>query len=76
MNERQYVTDRLALAIIEHGPASASQLATRLAVRKADVLHELNARPLFENLGNGRGSSWRIAAHGVSRGLWEPKGTD
>jgi hypothetical protein len=76
VSDRQYLADRLALAIVEHGPASAVELARRLRARRASVIAELDANPLFEHLGSGRGSRWRIAAQIPVEGhgnRWEQK---
>lgn len=69
------LADRLALAIVEHGPSAGSTLAARIGVRKATVLRELRTNPRFEQLGRGRGSSWRLAGNRMDP-AWEPLGTD
>lgn len=66
------LADRLALALIEHGPTSAARLALAVAARKADVLRELRASARFERAGAGRASRWRLAP---PTNAWEPKGT-
>lgn len=67
------LADRLALALIEHGPTSATHLAPAVKARKADVLRELRASARFERRGNGRGTRWRLSPLGTE---WDPKGTD
>jgi hypothetical protein len=62
------LADLLALAIVEHGPASGSELARCVHVWKATVLAELRASPRFELLGRGRGSRWRLAAESRPQG--------
>jgi hypothetical protein len=66
------LADRLALALLEHGPTSASRLALAVRARKADVLRELRAGPHFDHVGAGRGSRWRLV---LTQGSWEPQGT-
>jgi hypothetical protein len=75
LNGRPQLADRLALAIVEHGPSSGSRLAGRVAANKAAVLLELRTNPMFESTGRGRGSSWRLAGNRL-RPPWEPIGTD
>ena len=67
------LADRLALALTEHGPTSATRLAPTVAARKADVLRELRASARFERCGTGRGTRWRLSP---PTNEWEPKGTD
>jgi hypothetical protein len=59
---RPDLADRIALAIVEHGPLPGSTLATLVAVRKATVLDELHTNPRFVQLGRRCGSRWRLAA--------------
>lgn len=72
---RPQLADRLALAILEHGPDSGSTLARRVAARKAAVIAELETNPRFERLGRGRGSRWRLVGSRIE-GAWEPMGTE
>ena len=74
MTERP-LADRLALAILEHGPTCGSRLAVVVGARKDDVLRELRTNPRFENLGRNRGSRWRLAAGNRYDPPWEPLGT-
>lgn len=67
------LADRIALAIIEHGPTSGSRLAAAVAVRKADVMRELRTNPRFDHVGRGRGSKWRYVGNRESP-PWEPMG--
>ena len=69
------LADRLALAIVEHGPASGSDLAIRVAARKTTVLRELQEDARFECLGSGRGSRWRLAGNRIDPRR-EPMGTE
>jgi hypothetical protein len=62
VNDRLQVAD-LARAL-EDGPCSGSRLAHRLGTRKADVLRELRTNPLFEQVGDGRYTVWRLAGTG------------
>jgi hypothetical protein len=66
------LADRLALAIIEHGPLPGDRLALNVGARKADVLYELKSNPMFEHSGGGRWSRWRLAP---SPSPWEQQGT-
>jgi hypothetical protein len=50
-----------------------TKLAVGLAVRKTTVLRELRGNPRFEQLGHGRGSSWRLAGNRYEP-PWEPQG--
>lgn len=71
----ELLADRLALAIVECGPASGTRLAVLVAAQKAAVLGELKANPMFEQTGRARGSRWRLAGNHVQP-PWEPLGTD
>ncbi len=73
---RTLLADRLALAIVEHGPSSGTDLALWVAARKQTVLETLRADRRFESLGLGRGSRWRLAAGNRYYPAWEPLGTD
>lgn len=53
--------DRLALAIVERGPSSGSDLALVLGVRKETVLRVLRTSSRFERVGSGKSSAWRLA---------------
>jgi hypothetical protein len=75
VTDRAQLADRLALAIVEHGPSAATALANRVAARKADVLAELKAKPMFVHEGRGRGSKWRLDGNRCDP-LREPLGTD
>lgn len=78
MSERRATlpfADLLALAILEHGPASGSELARRVKVRKRTVLDELRTSPRFERIGSGPGSRWRLASQRSALAPWEPMGT-
>lgn len=75
MTGRPQLADRLALAIVEHGPTSGTRLAVLVAAQKAGVLAELKANPMFECVGRARGSRWRLAGN-RNRPPWEPLGTD
>jgi hypothetical protein len=66
----------IALAIVTDGPTAGSTLALRVHAQKAAVLAELRGNPRFEQIGQGRGSRWRIAAREPQRAPWEPLGTD
>ena len=65
------LADPIALALVERGPSSGSDLALALGVRKETVLRELRASSRFERVGSGRSSAWRLAGtereplHGV-----------
>jgi hypothetical protein len=67
------LADRIALAIVEHGPMSCERLARVVEVRTADVRLALRDGQGFERVGAGRGSRWRLslATHrdGVRDGL-------
>ena len=69
------LADRLALAIVGHGPSAGATLAVRIGVRKATVLRALRTNPRFEQVGRGRGSRWRLAGNREDP-YWEPLGTD
>jgi hypothetical protein len=69
------LTDRLALAIIEHGPTAGSRLALIVGARKEAVLRELRSSRMFESTGRGRGSKWRLAGN-RTEAPGEPLGTD
>ena len=58
------LADRLALALVEQGPRSGSDLALALGVRKQTVLHELRTADRFERVGRGRSSAWRLVGTG------------
>jgi hypothetical protein len=62
------LADRLALALVEHGPESGSRLARHVHVRKRDVLAELRTSPRFVQVGRGRNATWRPEG-------WDPRGT-
>ena len=55
---------RLATAILEHGPASGTDLAVTVGVRKATVLNELRNATRFKCVGRGPASVWRLAGTG------------
>ena len=63
MNDRPELADRIALAILEHGPSPGSDLALRVQARKATVLAELRSNRMFEQFGHRRGSRWRLAGN-------------
>jgi hypothetical protein len=65
------LADRLALAIIEHGPLAGSDLAGRVGAQKSAVLRELRTNPMFAQ--SGRGSASRYGLVAADR---EPIGTD
>jgi hypothetical protein len=69
------VADLLAFAIIEHGPSPGTNLALWVGVRKIDVLRELQANPMFEHVGRGRSSTWKLASEPL-QAPWEPLGTE
>jgi hypothetical protein len=54
----------LELALLRDGPASGARLAGRVRARKADVLRELRTNPLFERVGDGGSTTWRLAGTG------------
>jgi hypothetical protein len=72
---RPQLADVLALAIMTHGPSPGSKLARCVGARKQAVLDELRANPLFEQIGRGRGSRWRLAGNRIDP-TWEPLGTE
>jgi hypothetical protein len=54
------LADRLALAIVEHGPLPCERLARTVKSRTCDVRDPLRRDPRFEHRGAGRGSRWRL----------------
>jgi hypothetical protein len=69
------LADLLAVAILEHGPSPGTKLALWVGVRKTDVLCELHANPMFEHVGRGRGSKWKLTPEPL-QAPWEPVGTE
>jgi hypothetical protein len=69
------LADRLALAILAHGPLSANRLVPLVAVRREDVLAVLRDDPMFERTGVGRSSRWHYAGN-REQAPWEPQGTE
>lgn len=61
MTGRPDLADRLALAVLEHGPLPCERLARLVEVRTAAVRQVLDADPRFEHVGAGRGSRWRLS---------------
>jgi len=61
VNGRPDLADRVALAIVEHGPTSCELLARLVEARTSDVRAALRADPRFERVGTGRGSRWRLS---------------
>lgn len=55
------LADRIALALIEHGPTSCERLARIIEARTATVRAVLRTDERFERAGAGRGSRWRLA---------------
>jgi hypothetical protein len=62
MSDRPDLADRLASAIVEHGPQSTSttKLALLVRTRRVDVAAELASNPLFGKTGSGRGTRWYL----------------
>jgi hypothetical protein len=60
MSTEPELADRLALALLVHGPLSTDRLARNVRARKADVVLELRSNALFEPFGAGRSSRWRL----------------
>lgn len=58
------LADRIAAAIAERGPTSATQLAKAVQARKQSVLAELRTNPTFVACGEGRETSWRLTRAG------------
>jgi hypothetical protein len=75
LKARPDLADRIALAILEHGPSAGSALALLVGARKATVLEALRTNRMFERVGNGPGSRWRVAREPI-QGAWEPIGRD
>jgi hypothetical protein len=67
------LTDRIALALLEHGPTSCEQLARIVEARTSDVRRALRDDPRFEHVGAGRGSRWRLALE-PSEAVWDGLG--
>jgi hypothetical protein len=76
------LADRLALALLEHGPLPCERLARTIEARTADVRRELRADSRFEHAGAGRGSRWRLvlppsgSRDGLGRNLSPGSGSD
>jgi hypothetical protein len=60
------LADRLALAIVEHGPLGCGPLARVVRARDVDVRRELHADSRFVHAGAGRGSRWWLVLPAVS----------
>lgn len=75
MNKRStaVLAERLALAIVTHGPSSGSDLARKVGAIKAAALHVLRTNSIFARVGHGRASKYGLA---VPAGRSEPLGTD
>lgn len=75
MSGRPDLADRLAFAIVAHGPRAGSRLARDVVARKDDVLRELRVNARFEQVGRGRATTWRLAWE-PHRAAWEPQTAD
>jgi len=75
MTRRPDLPERLALALLAHGQLSGAWLSTLVAARKVRVPAELEANPMFERVGKGRGSLWRLDGNRM-RPPWELQGTE
>lgn len=64
MTDRAQLVADLVCVLVREGPRSGTRLAVRVGARKADVLHELNAKPLFDRVGGGRHVVWRLRGTG------------
>jgi hypothetical protein len=71
----QLLADRLALAILEHGPTAGAKLARLVATRDAEVRRVLERDPRFVRVGAGRGSRWHLTLPGPLA-LWDEMGRD
>jgi hypothetical protein len=69
------LADRLALAILTHGPLPGNRLVPLVAARREDVLGVLRDDPMFERTGVGRSSRWHYAGN-REQAPWEPQGTE
>lgn len=58
---RSMLADRVALAIVEHGPLACERLARIVGRRTSDVRDALRRDSRFERAGGGRGSRWQLA---------------
>jgi hypothetical protein len=63
---RLELADRLALALLEHGPLGCGPLARVVRAPNVDVRRELHADTRFVHHGAGRGSCWRLVLPPVS----------
>ena len=61
MTDRRDLADRLALAIVEHGPLPSGTLALLVKARRVDVAGELARNPIFAKSGSGRGTRWSLS---------------
>jgi hypothetical protein len=71
MTDRDLLVADLVRAILTEGPCSGSTLAQRVGARKADVLRLLHEYDIFERVGGGRYTGWRLV--GTER---EPQQSD
>lgn len=55
------LADRLAVALIEHGPCPGEQLARIVRARRTAVVAALTGDERFVRVGRGRGTRWTLA---------------
>jgi hypothetical protein len=58
---RPELADRVAAALVEHGPSPGSALARIVRVRRASVMDVLHTDPRFVQVGRRRRSVWWLA---------------
>lgn len=63
MTGRPDLADRLALALVEHGPVSGRQVARIVAARWAVVFAVLRDDPRFVQTGGGRYATWNLSGN-------------
>jgi hypothetical protein len=61
VTERSDLGDRIALAIVGHGPLSCERLARVVTARTVDVRSALRSDPRFARTGAGPGTRWTVA---------------